>query len=70
MSQAHMLKKSIVFSLLVMAATFVTTTTNARAQELSYTHSDEGENHHKRRQRKSSCARKLYWSKRRWSRTS
>jgi len=37
MSWAYTFKKSIVFSLLVMAATFVTTTTNARAQELSYT---------------------------------
>jgi hypothetical protein len=31
-----MLKKSIMFGLLVMAATFVTTATNAGAQELSY----------------------------------
>jgi len=37
MSWAYTFKKSIVFSLLVMAATFVTATTNARAQELSYT---------------------------------
>ena len=37
MSQLRMLKKLIVFSLLVTAATFVTTATNARAQELSYT---------------------------------
>jgi len=36
MSQVHMLKKSIMFGLLVMAATFVTTATNAGAQELSY----------------------------------
>ena len=36
MSQVHMLKKSIMFGLLVVAATFVTTATNAGAQELSY----------------------------------
>lgn len=37
MSQVHMLKKSMLFSLLVLSAMFVITATNALAQELSYT---------------------------------